>query len=73
MQGDSFDGIIPQLFTSVPALNDAASYLAQTTSYFTRCFSDYSGNFDLFNSSMMWPIQHLICKFWVENFAVNHS
>ncbi|XP_054781466.1 uncharacterized protein LOC129288761 isoform X2 [Prosopis cineraria] len=42
LMGDSYDGIIPQLFTSVPALNDAASYLAQTTSYFTRCFSDYS-------------------------------
>ncbi|WOL05636.1 hypothetical protein Cni_G14365 [Canna indica] len=28
-----------QLFTTVPALNEAASYLAQTTSYFTRCFA----------------------------------
>nr|KYP37940.1 hypothetical protein KK1_040833 [Cajanus cajan] len=27
----------------MPALNDAASYLAQTTSYLTGCFSDYSG------------------------------
>jgi len=27
----------------MPALNDAASYLAQTTSYITGCFSDYSG------------------------------
>ncbi|KAI9181400.1 hypothetical protein LWI28_014645 [Acer negundo] len=36
------DGIIPQLFTSVPALNDAASYLAQTTSLITGCFTDYS-------------------------------
>ncbi|KAK3195139.1 hypothetical protein Dsin_026449 [Dipteronia sinensis] len=36
------DGIIPQLFTSVPVLNDAASYLAQTTSLITGCFSDYS-------------------------------
>ncbi|XP_028798882.1 uncharacterized protein LOC114754263 [Neltuma alba] len=42
LMGDNYDGIIPQLFTSVPALNEAASYLAQTTSYFTRCFSDYS-------------------------------
>ncbi|KAL5571827.1 hypothetical protein UlMin_021424 [Ulmus minor] len=45
-QNDSLrdDGIIPQLFTSVPlpSLNDAASYLAQTTSYFTSCFSDFS-------------------------------
>ncbi|KAH7576252.1 hypothetical protein JRO89_XS01G0023000 [Xanthoceras sorbifolium] len=36
------DGLIPQLFTSVPVLNDAASYLAQTTSLITGCFSDYS-------------------------------
>ncbi|XP_058221675.1 uncharacterized protein LOC131331775 isoform X1 [Rhododendron vialii] len=34
--------LIPQLFTSVPALNDAASYLAETTSYITRCFGDFS-------------------------------
>ncbi|KAM1157179.1 hypothetical protein ACFX14_027739 [Malus domestica] len=38
------DGVIPQLFTSVPTLNDAASYLSQTTSSFTRCFTDDSGN-----------------------------
>ena len=37
------DGLIPQLFTSVPSLNDAASYLAQTTSLITGCFSDYTG------------------------------
>ncbi|KAG8653706.1 uncharacterized protein LOC110615821 isoform X3 [Manihot esculenta] len=36
------DTFIPQLFTTVPALNEAASYLAQTTSLLTRCFSDYS-------------------------------
>ncbi|XVF33572.1 hypothetical protein REPUB_Repub17cG0179900 [Reevesia pubescens] len=36
------DGLIPQLFTSLPALNEAASYLAQTTTYLTGCFSDYS-------------------------------
>ncbi|KAL9385691.1 hypothetical protein Peur_022701 [Populus x canadensis] len=36
------DGLIPQLFTSVPSLNEAASYLAQSTSLFTGCFSDYS-------------------------------
>ncbi|KAL2491252.1 alpha/beta-Hydrolases superfamily protein [Abeliophyllum distichum] len=30
---------IPQLFTSMPALNEAASYLAETTSIFTRCFT----------------------------------
>ncbi|KAI4356681.1 hypothetical protein L6164_000685 [Bauhinia variegata] len=43
-QGDDLtkNGLIPQLFTSVPALNDAASYLAQTTSYLTGCFSDSS-------------------------------
>ncbi|KAL9175912.1 hypothetical protein ABFS82_02G143700 [Erythranthe guttata] len=33
---------IPQLFTSVPALHEAASYLAETTSIFTRCFPDIS-------------------------------
>lgn len=33
---------IPQLFTSVPSLNEAASYLAETTSIFTRCFPDIS-------------------------------
>ncbi|XP_043717185.1 uncharacterized protein LOC122665174 isoform X2 [Telopea speciosissima] len=38
----SNEGLIPQLFTSVPALNEAASYLAQTTSYFTSCFTDFS-------------------------------
>ncbi|CAN6697834.1 unnamed protein product [Malus baccata var. baccata] len=42
------DGVIPQLFTSVlwnfllPTLNDVASYLSQTTSLFTRCFTDDS-------------------------------
>lgn len=36
------DGLIPQIFSSVPALSEAASYFAQTTSYFTGCFSDYS-------------------------------
>uniref|UniRef100_A0A5B7AT51 Alpha/beta-Hydrolases superfamily protein n=1 Tax=Davidia involucrata TaxID=16924 RepID=A0A5B7AT51_DAVIN len=36
------DRFIPQLFTSVPALNEAASYLAETTSYITSCFSDFS-------------------------------
>ncbi|XP_052194365.1 uncharacterized protein LOC127802552 isoform X2 [Diospyros lotus] len=32
--------VIPQLFTTVPSLNEAASYLAETTSYITRCFSE---------------------------------
>ncbi|CAI9101304.1 OLC1v1038598C1 [Oldenlandia corymbosa var. corymbosa] len=36
------DRLVPPLFSSVPALNEAASYLAETTSLFTRCFSDYS-------------------------------
>lgn len=36
---------IPQLFTSVPTLNEAASYLAETTSIFTRCFPDISSIF----------------------------
>ncbi|KAL3348812.1 hypothetical protein AABB24_022130 [Solanum stoloniferum] len=35
--------VIPQLLTSVPAFNDAASYLSETTSLFTRCFMDFSG------------------------------
>lgn len=34
--------VIPQLLTSMPALNDAASYLSETTSLFTRCFTDFS-------------------------------
>ncbi|XP_020204383.1 uncharacterized protein LOC109789762 [Cajanus cajan] len=41
-EGLTNDGIIPHIFSSMPALNDAASYLAQTTSYLTGCFSDYS-------------------------------
>ncbi|XP_038902398.1 uncharacterized protein LOC120089033 isoform X2 [Benincasa hispida] len=41
------EGLIPQLFTSVPVLNEAASYVAQTTSYFTSCFSDSSVDPDL--------------------------
>ncbi|OMP00713.1 hypothetical protein COLO4_12450 [Corchorus olitorius] len=40
--GPGNDGLIPQLFTSLPALNEAASYLAQTTTYLTGCFSNYS-------------------------------
>ncbi|MBA0652566.1 hypothetical protein Goklo_019819, partial [Gossypium klotzschianum] len=36
------DGVIPQLFTSLPALNEAASYLAQTTNYLAGYFSGYS-------------------------------
>lgn len=32
-----------QLFNSLPALNEAASYINQATSYFGSCFSDYSG------------------------------
>ncbi|KAM3397116.1 hypothetical protein P3S68_000628 [Capsicum galapagoense] len=34
--------VIPQLLTSVPALNGAASYLSETTSLFTHCFMNYS-------------------------------
>lgn len=33
--------VIPQLI-NVPALNDAASYISETTSLFTRCFMDFS-------------------------------
>ncbi|KAL4600134.1 hypothetical protein ACB092_11G176100 [Castanea dentata] len=40
--GLTSNGLIPQLFTSVPTLNEAASYIAQTTSIFTGCFSDSS-------------------------------
>ncbi|XVF73482.1 hypothetical protein PTKIN_Ptkin12aG0204700 [Pterospermum kingtungense] len=36
------DGLSPQFFTCLPVLNEAASYLAQTTNCFTACFSDYS-------------------------------
>lgn len=43
-QNDNFrtEGIVPQLFTSVPALHGAASYLAETTSFLTSCFTDFS-------------------------------
>ncbi|XP_068635562.1 uncharacterized protein [Aristolochia californica] len=33
--------LMPQIFTSVPALSDAATYLAQTTSYLGQCFSNF--------------------------------
>ncbi|XP_024975008.1 uncharacterized protein LOC112513099 [Cynara cardunculus var. scolymus] len=36
--------ITPPLFPSVPALNGAASYLAETTSYLTSCFPAISDN-----------------------------
>lgn len=42
------EGLIPQLFTSVPALNEAASYLSQTTSYLTRCFTESARQFLFF-------------------------
>ncbi|KAK7350390.1 hypothetical protein VNO77_08973 [Canavalia gladiata] len=41
-EGMTNEGLIPHIFSSMPALNDAASYLAETTSYLTGCFSDYS-------------------------------
>ncbi|XP_010544590.1 PREDICTED: uncharacterized protein LOC104817202 [Tarenaya hassleriana] len=47
------DESAPQLFNSLPALNEAASYLTQATSYFTSCFSDFSveyGDRDSFGS-----------------------
>ncbi|XP_074263155.1 uncharacterized protein LOC141585967 [Silene latifolia] len=34
--------VVPPLFTSVPALSDAASYLSDTTSYITSCFPGFS-------------------------------
>ncbi|KAK8693403.1 hypothetical protein V6N13_070987 [Hibiscus sabdariffa] len=36
------DGVSPQSFTSLPALNEAAAYLAQTTNYLAGCFYNYS-------------------------------
>uniref|UniRef100_A0A7N0V8H2 Uncharacterized protein n=1 Tax=Kalanchoe fedtschenkoi TaxID=63787 RepID=A0A7N0V8H2_KALFE len=39
---------MPQLFTSMPALNEAASYLTQTTSLITGCFTDYSDQYLFF-------------------------
>ncbi|XP_065859226.1 uncharacterized protein [Euphorbia lathyris] len=36
------DSIIPQILTSIPALNDATAYFAQTTSLLTQCFTDFS-------------------------------
>ncbi|KAK2998274.1 hypothetical protein RJ639_023101 [Escallonia herrerae] len=36
------DGLISPLFTAVPALNDAAAYFAETTSFITQCFTDFS-------------------------------
>ncbi|KAF9602650.1 hypothetical protein IFM89_030538 [Coptis chinensis] len=50
--GMSNNGLVPQLFTSVPTLNDAASYLAQTTSYLTHCFVDSTEEALLGDSSM---------------------
>ncbi|XP_058084494.1 uncharacterized protein LOC131232273 [Magnolia sinica] len=35
------EGLIPQIFPSVPALNEAATYISQTTSYLGRCFSNF--------------------------------
>ncbi|KAL9234358.1 hypothetical protein vseg_009238 [Gypsophila vaccaria] len=34
--------IVPQLFNTVPALSEAASYLTDTTSYLTSCFPGFS-------------------------------
>ncbi|KAF3340381.1 hypothetical protein FCM35_KLT16152 [Carex littledalei] len=42
--GDS--GRDSQQLLSIPPLNDAASYFAQTASYLTQCFSGYSGNYE---------------------------
>lgn len=68
-QNDSIrnDGLLPQLFTSVPALNEAASYLAQTTSLITGCFSDYSGKLRvssiLFSSSFQVSLYYRVYIF----------
>ncbi|KAK6918626.1 hypothetical protein RJ641_017048 [Dillenia turbinata] len=37
------NGQLPQLFNSVPSLDEAVSYIAETTSYITQCFSDSPG------------------------------
>ncbi|KAJ8900331.1 hypothetical protein K2173_024971 [Erythroxylum novogranatense] len=50
------DSPIPQLFTSLPALNEAASYFAQTTSLLTRCFTDYSVDYP--SSDSGYPLRH---------------
>ncbi|WCJ22964.1 alpha/beta-Hydrolases superfamily protein [Euphorbia peplus] len=34
--------IIPQILTSMPTLDEATSYFAETTSLLTRCFTDFS-------------------------------
>ncbi|RDX87286.1 hypothetical protein CR513_31262, partial [Mucuna pruriens] len=59
-EGLTNDGLIPHIFSSMPALNDAASYFAQTTSYLTGCFSDHSGKllFCLSSSSRCKLIDH---------------
>uniref|UniRef100_A0A1D1YWI0 Phosphatidylcholine-sterol acyltransferase n=1 Tax=Anthurium amnicola TaxID=1678845 RepID=A0A1D1YWI0_9ARAE len=37
--GSTYEGDASQLMTSIATFNEAASYLSQTTSYFTRCFT----------------------------------
>ncbi|EFH58251.1 predicted protein [Arabidopsis lyrata subsp. lyrata] len=40
--GTGDNAVAPQVFNSLPALNEAASYITQATSYLGSCFSDYS-------------------------------
>jgi hypothetical protein len=40
--GNGDNAVAPQVFNSLPALNEAASYITQATSYLGSCFSDYS-------------------------------
>ncbi|KAJ9564410.1 hypothetical protein OSB04_000376 [Centaurea solstitialis] len=51
--------LTPPLFTSVPALNGAASYLAETTSYLTSCFPAISGLSPHYPLSLSW-----VCHFF---------
>ncbi|XP_031397875.1 uncharacterized protein LOC116208528 isoform X2 [Punica granatum] len=54
-QNSAYDGLLPQLFTSMPSLNEAASYLSQTASYLTGCFTDYSVEYSSANSEEYLP------------------
>ncbi|KAL1199985.1 hypothetical protein V5N11_000472 [Cardamine amara subsp. amara] len=44
--GTGDNGVSPQLFNSLQALNESASYITQATSYLGSCFSDYSVEYD---------------------------
>jgi hypothetical protein len=46
--GNGDNAVAPQVFNSLPALNEAASYITQATSYLGSCFSDYSGTLSFY-------------------------